>query len=68
MSIIFLVLGGGGILGFLGGSADYIFMGARIFLRKKRPKLFNEFLGRLQRILCYWKNFSVPKLYTLLET
>ena len=34
MSIEFLVLGGGGILGFGGGggSADFIFMGARIFL------------------------------------
>ena len=35
MSIKFLVLGGGGILGFGGGgggSADFIFMGARIFL------------------------------------
>ena len=32
MSIKFLVLGGG-ILGFLGGSADFIFMGARIFLK-----------------------------------
>ena len=31
MSIIFLVLGEGGILGFGGGSADFIFMGARIF-------------------------------------
>ena len=33
MSIKFLVLGGGGILGFFWwGSADFIFMGARIFL------------------------------------
>ena len=34
MSIKFPVLGGGGILGFWGGggSADFIFMGARIFL------------------------------------
>ena len=35
MPIKFLVLGGGGILGFLGrrgGSADFIFMGARSFL------------------------------------
>ena len=35
MSIKFLVLGGGGNLGFWGGgggSADFIFMGARIFL------------------------------------
>ena len=33
MSIKFLVLGGGGgILGFWGGSANFIFMGARIFL------------------------------------
>ena len=31
MSIKFLVLGGGGILGWGGGSADFIFMGARIF-------------------------------------
>ena len=36
MSIKFLVLGGGGILGFGGrggGGADFIFMGARIFLK-----------------------------------
>ena len=34
VSIKFLVLGGGGILGFGGGgSADFIFMGARIFLK-----------------------------------
>ena len=35
MSIKFLVLGGEGILGFFfwgGGSADFIFMGARILL------------------------------------
>ena len=32
MSIKFLVLGGGGYFGFWGGSADFIFMGARIFL------------------------------------
>ena len=34
MSVKFLVLGGGGYFGFLGGggSADSIFMGARIFL------------------------------------
>ena len=32
MPIKFLVLGGGGILGLGGGSADFIFMGARIFL------------------------------------
>ena len=31
MSIKFLVLGGGGIFGFWGGSADFIFMGARDF-------------------------------------
>ena len=36
MSIKFLVLGGGGVfwvLGWGGGSADFIFMGVRIFLR-----------------------------------
>ena len=34
MSIKFLVLGGGGYFGFWGGgSADFIFMGARIFLK-----------------------------------
>ena len=40
MSIKFLVLGGGGILGFWGGggSADFIFMGARIFLRGGRER------------------------------
>ena len=33
MSIKFLVLGGGGYFGFGGGgSADFIFVGARIFL------------------------------------
>ena len=35
MSVKFLVLGGGGYFGFWGeggGSADFIFMGARIFL------------------------------------
>ena len=32
MSIKFLVLGGGGILGLGGGSADFIFLGAGIFL------------------------------------
>ena len=34
MSIKFRVLGGGGYFGFFGGggSADFIFMGARIFL------------------------------------
>ena len=35
MSIKFLVLGGGGYFGFGGGSADLIFMGARIFLISK---------------------------------
>ena len=43
MPIKFLVLGGGGIFGFFflgGGSADFIFMGARIFLkvRQDSPK------------------------------
>ena len=46
MPIKFLVLGGGGILGFRGGgggSADFIFMGAKIFLilgggQKRGPK------------------------------
>ena len=33
MSIKFLVLGGGGELGFWGGSANFIFMGARLFLK-----------------------------------
>ena len=35
MSIKFLLLGGGGYFGFWGGggSADFIFMGARIFLK-----------------------------------
>ena len=34
MSIKFLVLGGGGILGWGGGGkADFIFMGTRIFLK-----------------------------------
>ena len=33
MSIKFRVLEGGGILGGGGGSADFIFMGARIFLK-----------------------------------
>ena len=34
MSIKFLVLGEGGILGFFWGGADFIFMGAKIFLKK----------------------------------
>ena len=39
MSIKFPVLGGGGILGFFwGGGADFIFMGARIFLNLKETK------------------------------
>ena len=40
MSIKFLVLGGGGILGLGGGggSADFIFMGARIFLKNFFPR------------------------------
>ena len=45
MSIKFLVLGGGGgILGFLGGggSADFIFMGARIFSELKHGRQFGE--------------------------
>ena len=34
MSVKFLFLGGGGyFLGFGGGSADFIFMGAEIFLK-----------------------------------
>ena len=38
MSIKFLVLGqGGGILGWGGGSADFIFMGAGIFSGTPRP-------------------------------
>ena len=40
MSIQFLVLGGGGILGFWGRGADFIFMGARIFLTC--PSLFSH--------------------------
>ena len=31
--------GGGVFLGFLGGGADFIFMGARIFLRKFQARL-----------------------------
>ena len=47
VSMKFLVLGGGGILGFFGGgggSADFIFMGAGIFLRKKPCKVIHYFL------------------------
>ena len=38
MPIKFLVLGGGGYFGFFGGggSADFIYMGARIFLKIAR--------------------------------
>ena len=45
--IKFLVLGGGGILGFFfwGGSADFIFMGARIFLTPLFPALCSRVLG-----------------------
>ena len=39
MSIKFLVLGGGVFWVFGGGSADFIFMGARIFLRKSDQKV-----------------------------
>ena len=41
MSIKFLVLGEGGILVFFlgGGSANFIFMGARIFLKEKMEKM-----------------------------
>ena len=44
MSTKFLVLGGG-ILGFVGGGADFIFMGARSFLKKGvvRESLFWSF-------------------------
>ena len=51
MSIKFLLLGGGGVWG--GGSADFIFMGAGIFLTKitgrpngitDREKLFSHYL------------------------
>ena len=50
MSIKFLVLGGGGF-GFLGGgSADFIFMGARIFLSLRvATKLFRTFVWCLYR-------------------
>ena len=42
MSIKFFVLGGGGILGFWGeGCADFIFMGARIFLIKEASDVFS---------------------------
>ena len=46
MSIKFLVWGGGGILVWGGGSADFIFMGAGIFLKKARetPKQARAFL------------------------
>ena len=39
MSIKFLVLGGGGYLGFFfwGGSADFIVMGTGIFLKEEVP-------------------------------
>ena len=42
MPIKFLFLGGGGILGFGrgGGSADFIFMGARIFLIREWQPCF----------------------------
>ena len=44
LSIKFRVLGGGGILGLGGGgSADFIFMGARIFL-KKALATFHDFV------------------------
>ena len=43
MSIKFLVLGGGDILGFWGGgSADFFFMGARIFLIDKKNVFFKS--------------------------
>ena len=47
-SIKFLVLVGGGVFwGLGGGSADFIFMGARIFFQKKRrPKICLEKVQR----------------------
>ena len=50
MSVKFLVLGGGGILGFGGGgggwSADFIFMDARIFLKVACNNLMTSLSSR----------------------
>ena len=51
MSIKFLVLREGGVFWvFLGGSADFIFMGARIFLIKSGPKTIFDTLVFLKRV------------------
>ena len=51
-SIKFRVLGGGVILGFFGGgSADFIFMGARIFLKDGRgTEQVRTFVGHLPSV------------------
>ena len=47
VSIKFLVLGGGGYFGFWGGgSADFIFMGARTFLKRVLRFMGREVKGR----------------------
>ena len=61
MSVKFLVLGGGGEIGFWrGGSADYIFigalMGARIFLRRTGPSITSQ--KRVKDEMVYKPHFS----------
>ena len=46
----FLVLGGGGYFGLGGGSADFIFMGARIFLNFREPEICVRL--RLRAFVC----------------
>ena len=72
MSIKFLILGGGGYFGLggggRGGSADLIFMGARIFL-KKRGSLHMSKDGSIWQllVLCLLAlGDTVPKCYVLL--
>ena len=53
---------GGGILGFGGGSADYIFMGARIFLIPLKRSLFQKNPSKVINVLsleCHAKFFAI---------
>ena len=67
MSIKFPVLGGGGILGLGGGGADFIFMGARIFLNLGGSKVHThkghrKICSTIQGNQC---NFEVFSRYTM---
>ena len=34
-----------------------------LYFVNRRTELFRKFSGRLRMILCYWKTFSVPKVF-----